>query len=294
MVIAADGRRSRLAFGRGLARQPRAAAAMGDRRLLHGRRRCRRRSARCTCGAATTSASRRCRRARPTPAWSCRIAIAATRPSGAASAKRSTDGSAPIRCCRARFATRAPVAPPVMLGPMAVDATGRGRAGTAAGRRCGRLHRSDDRRRLALRAGRRRAGGRDRARGAGRTASPIDARTSSWPRAGARAFRAKWRFNRALRSLVASPSGVTAAAVDGARCAVAVQPHDPLRRRLRPADAWGLQVCGAWTIATCRQLSQLPSSPRGRPADHGRRGGAVGVQRAAAARARRRRACPAT
>ena len=60
VTIAADGRRSTLAFGLGLARHPRAAAALGDRRVLRaGVERHRRRSARCTSGAAATSASRR-------------------------------------------------------------------------------------------------------------------------------------------------------------------------------------------------------------------------------------------
>ena len=176
MVIAADGRRSALAFGRGLARQParprrwaigayftdvdglttagRDARARGP---LHRRR----------AGA---------RRARPTCAWSFPHEPATRR-------------LAPARCCsirlsrrrsrvaRPRFAGRAPAGPPVMLGPMAVDGEARGEPGSVAGGRCRGLHRSDDRRRPAPGAGGRRAGRRGRARGARRTRVAGSART---------------------------------------------------------------------------------------------------------------------
>ncbi len=58
----------------------------------------------------------------------------------------------------ARFADARPISQPVCLGPLAVDATASGAPGTADGRRCRGVHRSDDRRRAALRASRRRAG----------------------------------------------------------------------------------------------------------------------------------------
>ena len=76
-------------------------------------------------------------------------------------------------------------APPVVLGPLAVDATGAGARRAAARRRRGGLHRSDDRRRPALRRPRRRAGG---GRGAARARARLDRRprSSLRPRDGAR------------------------------------------------------------------------------------------------------------
>ena len=61
MVIAADGRRSAIAIGRGLSRQPQRPRRWAIGAYFSDVDRRDDRLARCTCGAATTSASRRCR-----------------------------------------------------------------------------------------------------------------------------------------------------------------------------------------------------------------------------------------
>ena len=111
------------------------------------------RSARCTCDADATSASRRCQAASPTRASSPPIARALRDPSGCSSrhaAHRSRISRTVSRDAR-------PVTRPVCLGPLRGRGRGERRARAAARRRCGGLHRSDDRRRAALRAARRRA-----------------------------------------------------------------------------------------------------------------------------------------
>ena len=129
VTIAADGRRSTLAFALGLAghpARPRRWAVGATSRTSAG---CRR-SGRCTCGAAATSASRRSRRTgerlprasrshRRGPAFRPRI-------SGAAARGREL---ARDPLLRDRFAGARLVAPPVVLGPLAVDAAPQAIAG---------------------------------------------------------------------------------------------------------------------------------------------------------------------
>ena len=209
LTIAADGRRSRLARALGLARhapRPRRWAIGAYFDDVAGMTR----SARCTSGAAATSASRRCPADLPTSASSPptgRGRGPAGRPAGA-------DGPRPITRwrtgSRARGAVTAPAVPRAARGRLRC---GRG-ARPAARRRRGRFHRSDDRRRAALRPARRRA--RRGSRRCARSSTVAPTRTSGWrERAGASSPR-KWRFNRTLRSLVGSPLAVRAAAL-GAR-----------------------------------------------------------------------------
>ena len=122
VTIAADGRRSTLAFGLGLARHPSASAAMGDRRLHGEHRRGDDRpatSARCTC--ARPLHRHRARAGRPDERVS-REAVAARR-----RATRATRSGARARelardpLLRDRFAGARLAGAPVVLGPLAVD-----------------------------------------------------------------------------------------------------------------------------------------------------------------------------
>ena len=112
----------------------------------------------------------------------------------------------------ARFANARAVAPPVMLGPMAVDTTAVGEPGLLlAGDAAGFIDpMTGDGLRFAL-------------LGAELAAAivkevfegslPIDRAHLELAARRRSAFQSKWRFNRGLRSLVSSPSSVTAAAV---------------------------------------------------------------------------------
>ena len=119
VVIAADGRRSTLAFALGLARHPRRPRRWAIGAYFEGVTGLST-SARCTCGAATTSASPRARRPdQRVPGRARRQARAI----GAASAEASItrvrhDPQLGPRFARARRAT-----PATMLGPLAVDVT---------------------------------------------------------------------------------------------------------------------------------------------------------------------------
>ena len=112
----------------------------------------------------------------------------------------------------ARFERAEAVEPPVMLGPMAVDAIAAGEPGLLlAGDAAGFIDpMTGDGMRFAF------AGG---ALAAAVTQDvlngtvPIDRAHLELARRRRETFSAKWRFNRALRSLVSSPSSVSAAAV---------------------------------------------------------------------------------
>ena len=144
----------------------------------------------------------------------------------------------------------------------------------AAGRRRRRLHRSDDRRRPALRCPRRRAGRAGGSRGARATAGP-GARERS-QRSDAQEFAGKWRFNRALRTLVASPVAVAGAAATARRRSRAGPRARDTCRRLRAGRIVSTDHAGDRDRA-------------GVPAD-ARRGTPRRRQRAHSARARRNRA----
>ena len=214
MVIAADGRRSAIAIGRGLSRQPQRprrwaiGAYFSDvsgmtiarrdaraARALHRRRAGARRPDECV----PVSCSAAMRRRDSVPPLA--------QPAEALNRMLQADPElAP------RFADARAVAPPVMLGPMAVDTTAAGEPGLLlAGDAAGFIDpMTGDGLRFALLGAelaaavvhgsvRRNAVDRSRA-------------SSSWRIAAGAPFRSKWRFNRALRSLVSSPASVTAAA----------------------------------------------------------------------------------
>ena len=113
---------------------------------------------------------------------------------------------------RARFAHAQPIEPPVMLGPMAVDARAAGEPGLLlAGDAAGFIDpMTGDGMRFAFMGGELAAGV---AREVLAGVLPVEHAHVELADRRRRAFNAKWRFNRALRSLVSSPSSVSAAAM---------------------------------------------------------------------------------
>lgn len=112
---------------------------------------------------------------------------------------------------KARFARARPVEPPVMLGPMAVDADAAGEPGLLlAGDAAGFIDpMTGDGLRFAY-AGAELAASVAQEVRSGRL--PIDRAHVELASRRRSAFASKWRFNRALRRLVASPANVTIAA----------------------------------------------------------------------------------
>jgi flavin-dependent dehydrogenase len=110
---------------------------------------------------------------------------------------------------RDRFAAARPVGPPVVLGPLAVDGTRAGTPGLlVAGDAAGFIDpMTGDGLRFALRGGELAALAALRGLEHG-----VAGAHDLLRRARRREFRAKWRFNRVLRRLVASPASVRLAA----------------------------------------------------------------------------------
>jgi flavin-dependent dehydrogenase len=213
VTIAADGRRSVLAFGLGLTRHPSA-----PRRWAIG--------AYFDVAAASRTGEMHIRRGRyigvaPVPGGLTNVCL--VRPFAEGGALR--DSEALLRRelaadprLRERFAGARLAAPPVVLGPLAVESIARRDpwpdgvilAGDAAGFIDPM---TGDGLRFAVRGGELAA------------LAALDALAHGWDgvqrrlaQARRREFAAKWRFNRTLRALVASPSAVRAAAL-GARLA---------------------------------------------------------------------------
>jgi len=208
MVIAADGRRSALAISRGLARQP-------------GRPR------RWAIGAyfsdvagMTRLGEMHVRRGHyigvaPVPGGLTNACLVVPHRSGDLPLDRPADAldrylqSDPE--LSARFANARAVAPPTMLGPMAVDTSAVGEPGLLlAGDAAGFIDpMTGDGLRFALM-------GAELAAAIVKEALegtlPIDRAHRELAARRRAAFQSKWRFNRALRSLVSSPSGVSIAA----------------------------------------------------------------------------------
>jgi flavin-dependent dehydrogenase len=214
VTIAADGRRSTLAFGLGLARHPprprrwaigayfetsRGARSFGEMHIRRGR----------YIGVA------------PIPGGLTNVCF--VRPSAPGDATLGAPEEALRRALadepllRDRFEGARLAAPPVVLGPLAVDATGAAIDGLLlAGDAAGFVDpMTGDGLRFAVRSGELAA------------AAALQALEHGWAGVHARlaaerqrAFAGKWRFNRALRTLVASPLAVRFAA-QGARLAPA-------------------------------------------------------------------------
>ena len=209
LVIAADGRRSTLAIGRGLSRQPRR-----PRRWAVG-------SYFTDVDGVTTLGEMHVRRGHyigvaPVPGGLTNACLVVPH----------TNGESPLAApaemlhrylhddpeLSARFARARAVAPPTVLGPMAVDAHTAGEPGLLlAGDAAGFIDpMTGDGLHFAL-AGAELAAAVALDVLAGRT--PIDRAHLDLAAKRHAAFSAKWRFNRALRLLVASPRGVSGAAV---------------------------------------------------------------------------------
>ena len=217
MVIAADGRRSALAIGRGLSRQPP-------------------RPRRWAIGAYFTSVSGTTRHGEmhvrhghyigvaPVPGGLTNACVVIPPPSrrrvgetGSAASMFAQPAQTLERYLKSdpelapRFANASAIAPPTMLGPMAVDATAVGEPGLLlAGDAAGFIDpMTGDGLRFAL-------------LGAELAAQivkevlegtlPVDRAHIELANRRRMVFQSKWRFNRALRSLVSSPSSVSAAA----------------------------------------------------------------------------------
>jgi flavin-dependent dehydrogenase len=205
VVIAADGRRSVLAFGLGLARHPRTprrwavgtyydgVAGLGDLGEMHVRR-----------GRYIGVA--------PVPGGLANVCVVRPWQAGSApfgDARALVEGELKRdSMLRERFADARPAAAPVVLGPLAVDAAPTAIDGLLlAGDAAGFIDPiTGDGLRFAI-------GGGELA-----AAAAIDALTDGWHGVHARlaarrrqAFSSKWRINRAIRSLVSYPSAVGAA-----------------------------------------------------------------------------------
>jgi menaquinone-9 beta-reductase len=212
LVIAADGRRSAIAIGRGLARQPR-------------------RPRRWAIGAYFTGVTgcERLGEMHVRPGHYIGVAPVPNGLTNACLVLPHADGDAPFGSpaamlrahldadpdLRARFADARPSGPPVVLGPMAVEAAAAGQPGLLlAGDAAGFIDpMTGDGLHFALK-------GAELAAAVALEvlsgAMPIDRAHVVLARRRSETFRAKWRFNRALRSLVGSPLGVSGAAAAAA------------------------------------------------------------------------------
>jgi flavin-dependent dehydrogenase len=215
MVIAADGRRSTLAIGRGLSRQPRR-----PRRWAVG-------SYFTDVDGLTTLGEMHVRQGHyigvaPVPGGltnACLVVSYDGRSGGTSVPPASMPPAEMLRRylrddpeLSPRFARARAVAPPSVLGPMAVDAQAAGEPGLLlAGDAAGFIDpMTGDGLHFAL-AGAELAAEVGLEVLAGQT--PIDRAHLDLAAKRTIAFNAKWRFNRALRLLVASPRGVSGAAV---------------------------------------------------------------------------------
>ena len=208
LVIAADGRRSVIAIRRGLVRQPARPRRWAIGSYFSG------------VDGTSTLGEMHVRRGHyigvaPVPGGLTNACLVVPHDSGNASW---SDAAALLaRHLRsdsqlgARFTRAKAEEPPTVLGPMAVDATAAGEPGLLlAGDAAGFIDpMTGDGLHFAL-AGAELAAATALAVLAGRT--PIERAHLELAESRRRAFRAKWRFNRALRALVASPRGVGGAA----------------------------------------------------------------------------------
>lgn len=221
VTIAADGRRSTLAFGLGLARHPARPRRWAIGAYFEGVADGRPRSPGSRAPSAATHGifgEMHIRRGRyigvaPVPGGMTNVCMVKPSAGGDAALR---DPESALRLAleadpalRDRFAGARLVRPPVVLGPLAVDLTGESVDGLLlAGDAAGFIDpMTGDGLSFALRGG------------ALAASAALHALEHGWAGVHAqlaadrrRAFAAKWRFNRALRSLVASPSGVLTAA----------------------------------------------------------------------------------
>jgi len=208
LVIAADGRRSVLAFSRGLARQPARPRRWAIGAYFTGVSGC------------GTVGEMHVRQGHyigvaPVPGGLTNVCVVVPHASGdpafSAPGELIRNRLGADRALRERFADACAQGEPAVLGPMAVDATAAGEPGMLlAGDAAGFIDpMTGDGLRLAL-AGAELAGALALDVLAGRVSPEVAHLELARRRRGA--FAAKWRFNRTLRSLVTSPRGLSAAA----------------------------------------------------------------------------------
>jgi menaquinone-9 beta-reductase len=209
MVIAADGRRSAIAIGRGLARQP-----ARPRRWAIG-------AYFSDVAGVTRLGEMHVRRGHyigvaPVPGGLINTCLVLPHDSGDLPLCRPADVLDRYLKAdpelSARFANARAVAKPTMLGPMAVDASAAGQPGLLlAGDAAGFIDpMTGDGLRFALMGGELAAA---IVKEALEGTLPIDRAHRELAARRRAAFQSKWRFNRALRALVSSPASVSAAAV---------------------------------------------------------------------------------
>ena len=209
MVIGADGRRSGLAFGRGLARQPARPRRWAIGAYFTG------------VTGLTTAGEMHVRDGHyigvaPLPGGLTNACLVVPHQHGDEALKTPASVLDKFLAAdpdlAARFADARPAGPAVMLGPMAVDSIACGEPGLLlAGDAAGFIDpMTGDGLRLAL-AGAELAAAVTLEVLAGRLSVDHAHTVLAVRRHGA--FQSKWRFNRTLRSLVASPRGVTVAAL---------------------------------------------------------------------------------
>lgn len=209
MVIAADGRRSTIAFARGLARQPQSPRRWAIGGYFTGVEGC------------DSLGEMHVRRGHyigvaPMPGGLTNVCLVVPHGSGdqpfgpPGELIRARLTAEPV--LRDRFATARPEGEPVVLGPMAVDTAVAGEPGLLlAGDAAGFIDpMTGDGLRLALQGGELAA---TVALAVLRGELSPDVAHLELARRRHAAFAAKWRFNRTLRALVTSPSGVVGAAV---------------------------------------------------------------------------------
>lgn len=212
IVIAADGRRSNIAIGRGLAQHPRRPRRWAIGGYFTG------------VSDMTNVGEMHVRRGHyigvaPVPGGLTNACLVIPHAQGdapftspASMLKTYLDADPDLRT---RFADARLVAAPVTLGPMAIETRAAGQPGLLlAGDAAGFIDpMTGDGMHFALR-------GAELAAAAAMAVlngtTPIDRAHEDLARARAASFSAKWRFNRALRSLVASPHGVSGAAAAAA------------------------------------------------------------------------------
>jgi flavin-dependent dehydrogenase len=208
MVIAADGRRSTIAVGRGLSRQPPRPRRWAIGAYYSG------------VSGTTTLGEMHVRRGHyigvaPVPGGLTNACLVV--PHGHGDVPLSQPAEALQRMLQAdpelapRFASARAVAPAVMLGPMAVDTSAAGEPGLLlAGDAAGFIDpMTGDGLRFALLGAAIAAGVAIEVIGG---SIALDHAHLELADRRKRAFQSKWRFNRTLRSLVASPASVSAAA----------------------------------------------------------------------------------
>jgi flavin-dependent dehydrogenase len=292
IVIGADGRRSSLAIGRGLAHQPSRPRRWAIGSYFSGV------SGMCTLGEMHVRRGHYIGVA-PVPGGLSNVCLVVPFESGT-----SKPLSNPAEALRAavdsdpelspRFTRARAIDGPVVLGPMAVDTPVAGEPGLLlAGDAAGFIDpMTGDGLRFALMGAELAAGVVQEALCGGLAIERAHLELADRRR---RAFQSKWRFNRALRALVASPPGVSAAALTAkllpslfTRMIQYAGDCGPAKAGPHRYPCEGPPLGGPYD-ENISSACHCRTDDHCHPADHGGRGRAVCLQRETTARARRNR-----